>query len=50
MKNEKLKKRKKHGNQHDSPKIDPRVSELADPEIWHLPLTSLVVLATLTLL
>ena len=29
-------------------KIDPRVSELADPEIWHFPLTLLVVLTTLS--
>ena len=29
-------------------KIDPRVSELADPEIWHSPLTLLVVLTTLS--
>jgi len=31
-------------------KIDPRVLVLADPEIWHFPLTLLVVLTTLTLL
>jgi len=30
-------------------KIDPRVSELADPEIWHFRLTLLVVLTTLSL-
>ena len=29
-------------------KIDLRVSELADPEIWHFPLTLLVVLTTLS--
>ena len=29
-------------------KIDPRVSVLADPEIWHFPLTLLVVLTTLS--
>ena len=29
-------------------KIAPRVSELADPEIWHFPLTLLVVLTTLS--
>ena len=29
-------------------KFDPRVSELADPEIWHFPLTLLVVLTTLS--
>jgi len=29
-------------------KIDPRVSELADREIWHFPLTLLVVLTTLS--
>jgi len=29
-------------------KIDPRVLELADPEIWHFPLTLLVVLTTLS--
>ena len=29
-------------------KIDPRVSELEDPEIWHFPLTLLVVLTTLS--
>ena len=29
-------------------KNDPRVSVLADPEIWHFPLTLLVVLTTLS--
>ena len=29
-------------------KIDPGVSVLADPEIWHFPLTLLVVLTTLS--